>query len=244
MNYGWTVLCMFDYTVHNVARKSAFFTRAGSLDLTVFLYSIYNVFVSYKRAFSILNHVRIFLFPLPDSCYVYSFHSFSRLTFCIAYVEHPLLKGWWFRYCILTRRFSWKIFDSLKTQDFLRLVKSSNFLTKRSFTIYIYIFLRNFEIFFMTNKVCKCSKKRIIRDIIKICKYSNLLVSNKFWECLYKYKLMYNLCFEILRLFIIFFFFKLDNYGIYNFFSKNECHSVFEIESDVVYNVHDPRIIV
>lgn len=44
---------------------------------------------------------------------------------------------------------------------------------------------------------------------------------------------MYNLCFEILRSFIFFFFFKLHNYGIYNFFSKDECDSVFEIESDV-----------
>lgn len=103
--------------------------------------------------FHVKSRQNISVFLLPDTCYVYSFHSFSRLTFCIAHVEDLLLKGWWFRYCILTRQFSWKMFDFLKTQDFLRLVKSQNFLTKRSFTIYI--FLRNFEIFFMANKVIK-----------------------------------------------------------------------------------------
>lgn len=169
------------------------------------------------------QNISVFLFP--DSCHVYSFHSFFRLIFCIAYIEDLLLKGRWFRYRILTRQFSWKIVDFLKTQDFVRLVKSENFLTKRSFTIYIYIFLRNFEIFFMTNKVCKCSRKRIIWDIIKICKYSNMLVSNKFWEFPFKYYLMYNFCSEISRSFV---YFKLDNFEIYNFFSKGECHSVFE----------------
>lgn len=160
MNYGWTVLCIFDYTVHNVARKFAFFTRAPVLWIWLFFSSFF-LFVLDIQCFHFLQtsffHVKsrqnISVFLLPDTCYVYSFHSFSRLTFCIAYVEDLLLKGWWFRYCILTRQFSWKMFDFLKTQDFLRLVKSQNFLTKRSFTIYI--FLRNFEIFFMANKVIK-----------------------------------------------------------------------------------------
>lgn len=49
----------------------------------------------------------ISVFLLPDSPHVYSFHSFSTLTFCIAYIEDLLPKGWCFRYCILTRQFSW-----------------------------------------------------------------------------------------------------------------------------------------
>ena len=36
---------------------------------------------------------------------------------------------------------------------------------------------------------------------------------------------MYNFCSEISRSFV---YFKLDNFEIYNFFSKGECHSVFE----------------
>lgn len=43
---------------------------------------------------------------------------------------------------------------------------------------------------------------------------------------------MYNLCFGIFAI-VYLFLFKLNNYGIYNFFSKDECHSMFEIESDV-----------
>lgn len=132
----------------------AFFTRAGSLDLTNFFFFFFFLFVldiqcfhfSETSSFHVKPRQNISVFPLPDSCYVYSFHSFSRLTFCIAYAEDLLLKGWWFRYCILTRRFSWKMFDFWKARDFLRLVKSPNFLTKRSFTIYLRIIWELFEI--------------------------------------------------------------------------------------------------